>query len=400
MQKNILIVGAGIAGCSLAYFLANSGWDVTILEAEDDIAQGGSGNPVAAIYPKFMLNDEAYNDFMLKSFTFTTAWVRQLGLYETDYRFDGAIEILEATYAKKIENNLSAKITGKEKFLSLINETILKQYSIEPNSGGILFNQGGWVNPLALCSHLIKHSNIKTITYQKIKSIEQLVDQWILKTEDQRIFNASHVAICNAGSVNQFDLTQHLHLDLFRGQVNWINYKSLQMPRIVVCDEGYLIPMDKDKHLFGATYAMNDFDKNVRTRDTKKNIASIMRIHHDFYNHCLSQQSISGRVSWRASSKDRKPFVGRIFDNQLLKKMRVRELARADHFPWLKNLYIASGFGSRGFTFAPYCSYVLTNLINDNLSREDKKTLNYTNPERYRLKKMSLKKVASQIFRV
>jgi tRNA 5-methylaminomethyl-2-thiouridine biosynthesis bifunctional protein len=101
MQKNILIVGAGIAGCSLAYFLANSGWDVTILEAEDDIAQGGSGNPVAAIYPKFMLNDEAYNDFMLKSFTFTTAWVRQLGLYETDYRFDGAIEILEATYAQK-----------------------------------------------------------------------------------------------------------------------------------------------------------------------------------------------------------------------------------------------------------------------------------------------------------
>jgi tRNA 5-methylaminomethyl-2-thiouridine biosynthesis bifunctional protein len=172
------------------------------------------------------------------------------------------------------------------------------------------------------------------------------------------------------------------------------------MPRIVVCDEGYLIPMDKDKHFFGATYAMNDFDKNVRTRDTKKNIASIMRIHHDFYNHCLSQQSISGRVSWRASSKDRKPFVGRIFDNQLLKKMRVRELARADHFPWLKNLYIASGFGSRGFTFAPYCSYVLTNLINDNLSREDKKTLNYTNPERYRLKKMSLKKVASQIFKV
>ena len=187
--------------------------------------------------------------------------------------------------------------------------------------------QGGWVNPLALCSSLIKHSNIKTITYQKIKSIEQSVDQWILKTEDQRIFNSSHVAICNAGSLNQFDLTQHLHLDLFRGQVNWINSKSLQMPRIVVCDEGYLIPMNKDKHFFGATYAMNDFDKNVRTRDTKKNIASIMRIHHDFYNHCLSQQSISGRVSWRASSKDRKPFVGRISDNQLLKKMRVEELS-------------------------------------------------------------------------
>jgi glycine/D-amino acid oxidase-like deaminating enzyme len=63
-------------------------------------------------------------------------------------------------------------------------------------------------------------------------------------------------------------------------------------------------------------------------------------------------------------------------------------------------LYVSSGFSSRGFTFAPYCSFVLANLINENLSREDKETLNYTNPERYRLRKMSLKKVASQIFQV
>ena len=80
--------------------------------------------------------------------------------------------------------------------------------------------------------------------------------------------------------------------------------------------------------------------------------------------------------------------------------MRIRELTKAHQLPWLKNLYIASGFGSRGFTWAPYCTSVLANLINDNLSQEDKKTLNYTNPERYRLKKMSLKKIANHIFEV
>ena len=400
MQKNILIIGAGIAGCSLAHFLANSGWDVTLLESEDNIAQGGSGNPVAAIYPKFMLNDEAYNDFMLKSFTFTTEWISQLGLNEVDYRFDGAIEILEKAYVQKLEINLSKKITDKEDFFSLINESILNKYSIESNSSGFLFYQGGWVNPIALCRQLINHSNIKIITHQKIKSIEKSIDEWTLKTEDQKTFNSSHVAICNALSVNQFDLTQHLHTDAFRGQVNWINSTSFQMPSIVTCDEGYLAPLIQDKHVFGATYAMNDFNEDLRTSDTKKNIASIKSIHRKFYNYCEAQESIAGRVAWRASTKDRKPYVGRVFDNQLFRKMRVRELARADQLPWLKNLYIASGFGSRGFTFAPYCTSVLANLINDNLSQEDKKTLNYTNPERYRLKKMSLKKVASQIFKV
>ena len=400
MQKNILIIGAGIAGCSLAHFLANSGWNVTLLESEDDIAQGGSGNPVAAIYPKFMLNDEAYNDFMLKSFRFTTGWIRRLGLNEGDYRFDGAIEILEEAYAQKLEINLSRKITNKENFFSLINESILNKYLIESNSSGLFFHQGGWVNPIALCSHLINHSNIKIVTHQKIKSIEKSTDQWTLKTESQKTFNSSHVAICNASSVSQFDLTQHLHTDAFRGQVNWINSTTLQMPPIVTCDEGYLAPLIQDKHVFGATYAMNDFNKDLRKSDTKKNIASIKKIHREFYNHCEAQESIHGRVAWRASTKDRKPYVGRVFDNQLLGKMRVRELARADQLPWLKDLYIASGFGSRGFTFAPYCTSVLANLINNNLSQEDKKTLNYTNPERYRLKKMSLKKVASHIFKV
>jgi len=400
MQKNILIIGAGIAGCSLAHFLANSGWNVTLLESEDDIAQGGSGNPVAAIYPKFMLNDEAYNDFMLKSFRFTTEWIRRLGLNEDDYRFDGAIEILDEAYAQKLEINLSRKITDKENFFSLIDESILNKYLIKSNSSGLFFHQGGWVNPIALCSHLINHSKIKIVTHQKIKSIEKSIDQWTLKTENEKTFNSSHVAICNASSVNRFDLTQHLYTDAFRGQINWINSTTLQMPPIVTCDEGYLAPLIQDKHVFGATYAMNDFNKDLRKSDTKKNIASIKKIHREFYNHCEEQESIHGRVAWRASTKDRKPYVGRVFDNQLLGKMRVRELARADQLPWLKDLYIASGFGSRGFTFAPYCTSVLANLINNNLSQEDKKTLNYTNPERYRLKKMSLKKVASHIFKV
>jgi tRNA U-34 5-methylaminomethyl-2-thiouridine biosynthesis protein MnmC len=400
MEKNILIIGAGVAGCSLAHFLANSGWDVTLLESEDEIAQGGSGNPVAAIYPKFMLNDEPYNDFMLKSFVYTTTWISQLGLNKDDYQFDGALEMLEESYARKLEINLSKKIRTKENFFSLINQSILDKNSIKSKSSGFLFHQGGWVNPISLCKHLVNHTNIEIITRQKIKSIEKSIDHWTLKTQDQKTFNSSYVAICNAASVNQFELTQHLHIDAFRGQLNWIGSTSFQMPPIVTCDEGYLAPLTRDKHVFGATYAMNDFNKDLRAIDTKKNIDSIRRINREFSDYCKTQESIDGRVAWRASTKDRKPYVGRIFDNQLFRKMRVRELAQADQLPWLKNLFIASGFGSRGFIFAPYCASVLANLINENLSQEDKKTLNYTNPERYRLKKMSLKKVAGQIYKV
>ena len=400
MQKNIVIIGAGITGCSLAHFLANTGWDVTLVESQDDIASGGSGNPVAAIYPKFMLNDKAYNDFMLKSFMFTTAWIDKLGLNKDDYRFDGAIEILEEAYSHKLEINLSGGSVDQEKILTLIDKPILKKYLMNQDLSGLLFHKGGWVNPIALCRHLVNHSNIKILTNQEIISIEKLNNEWTLKTKDQKIFKSDHVAICNAAYLHQFDLTQHLHTDAFRGQINWVNSTPFQMPSIVICDEGYLAPLMQNKHIFGATYGMNDFNKDLRLSDTKKNIASIKKIHREFHNYCLAQKTISGRVSWRASTKDRKPYVGRVFNNELFKKMRVRELAQTDQLPWLDNLYVASGFGSRGFTFAPYCTFVLANLINKNLSKDDKETLNYTNPERYRLKKMSLKKAASRIFKV
>ena len=400
MQKNIVIIGAGITGCSLAHFLANTGWNVTLLESQDDIASGGSGNPVAAIYPKFMLNDKAYNDFMLKSFMFTTAWIDKLGLNKDDYRFDGAIEILEEAYSHKLEINLSGGSVDQEKILTLIDKPILKKYLMNQDLSGLLFHKGGWVNPIALCRHLVNHSNIKILTNQEIISIEKLNNEWTLKTKDQKNFKSDHVAICNAAYLNQFDLTQHLHTDAFRGQINWVNSTPFQMPSIVICDEGYLAPLMQNKHIFGATYGMNDFNKDLRLSDTKKNIASIKKIHREFHNYCLAQKTISGRVSWRASTKDRKPYVGRVFNNELFKKMRVRELAQTDQLPWLDNLYVASGFGSRGFTFAPYCTFVLANLINKNLSKDDKETLNYTNPERYRLKKMSLKKAASRIFKV
>ena len=398
MKKNIVIIGAGIAGCSLAHFLAQDGWHVTILEAEENIAQGGSGNPVAAIYPKFMLNDEAHNHFMLKSFAFTTAWINQIGLKSKDYGFNGAIEFLDKEYAQKMAFNLSKDISFRDKIFDLLSPSLLQKYLFNKDSSGLFFHQGGWVNPIALCHHLVDHKRIKVITHQKMISIKKIKKQWVLQTKDRKIFNVTHVAICNATQINQFNLTAHLDVDAFRGQINWVSATSFDMPPIVSCDTGYLAPPIHGQHIFGATYAMNDFEKNLRLSDTKKNIASIKEIHNGFYKHCLMQPRIEGRVAWRASTKDRKPYVCQIFDDKVFKKMRVRELANPANLPWLDNFYVASGFGSRGFTFAPYCAYVLSHLINKNLSQEDKETLNYTNPERYRLKKMSLKKVASRIF--
>jgi tRNA 5-methylaminomethyl-2-thiouridine biosynthesis bifunctional protein len=156
MQKNILIIGAGIAGCSLAHFLANTGWTVTLLEGQDNIAQGGSGNPVAAIYPKFMLNDQAYNDFMLKSFIFTTGWIEELKLDKNDYKFNGAIEILDQEYAHKLDINLSKKVLDKK--------IMTKSYNVKSKYGRLLMRKKTHMRTHVLMNRIVvQYSNNSTL---------------------------------------------------------------------------------------------------------------------------------------------------------------------------------------------------------------------------------------------
>ncbi|MEI6228264.1 MAG: FAD-dependent oxidoreductase, partial [Methylophilaceae bacterium] len=45
--KHAVIIGAGIAGCSTAYALAQRGIRITLIERNAEIANEASGNPLA-----------------------------------------------------------------------------------------------------------------------------------------------------------------------------------------------------------------------------------------------------------------------------------------------------------------------------------------------------------------
>ena len=51
-EKHAVVIGAGIAGCQTAWHLVQQGWQVTLIEREDKIAQHASGNPAGLISPK------------------------------------------------------------------------------------------------------------------------------------------------------------------------------------------------------------------------------------------------------------------------------------------------------------------------------------------------------------
>ncbi len=70
-NKRAVVIGAGIAGCQMAWHLAQKGWDITLIERNEKIANEASGNPAGVISPKMTSKPSAGEDFYTQSFQYT-----------------------------------------------------------------------------------------------------------------------------------------------------------------------------------------------------------------------------------------------------------------------------------------------------------------------------------------
>ena len=77
-KKKIGIIGSGIAASSVAFAAAQNGANVEIFESVDDIAAGASGNPVAALYPRFSNNNSPYSFLTAQSYFFAEKLYSQM----------------------------------------------------------------------------------------------------------------------------------------------------------------------------------------------------------------------------------------------------------------------------------------------------------------------------------
>ena len=95
---DVAVIGAGINGCSVAYFLAKSGKRVALFDKEG-IAAGGSGAAGAFISPKFSKGGEL-KELMEKSYLFS------LDFYSQNFpSYVNAFFLIQARCKIKIELN-------------------------------------------------------------------------------------------------------------------------------------------------------------------------------------------------------------------------------------------------------------------------------------------------------
>jgi tRNA 5-methylaminomethyl-2-thiouridine biosynthesis bifunctional protein len=330
-SSSIVIIGAGIAGASVARQFAGRGMAVTVLEREQPAA-GGSGNPVAVVRPEPGGTDNPIAEFSAAGVRWLQAWLAQQGGL-VPHAFCGAFRM---TRDQRRHDKLReyASTRARDEIAEFSGAAADQLCGQTPAGSGFFLPQAGWIDPVALVHAMLDHPLIHLRTRADVTRLDRTKDDlWQLSLSDGEIFSVGQVIMATAYATQLSPVP--LAVDRARGQLSVIPEQADRAIHVIVCRDGYITPAINGVHTIGATIQYDDEDGSARRSDDLENFQRLQRLLPEF----AKDPGIvrSGRVAWRATTQDRLPLVGRI----------------------AAGLSVSVGHGSRGIACAPLCAELL-----------------------------------------
>lgn len=358
-----VIIGAGIAGCSVAYELENE--DVLLIDRNSDVALGASGAAGAFLSP-LLGKDNKFKTLVTKALK-----------YSTSFYLKNTKEAITNCGVVRIPKNKEDEIKFKTYKSHMDFEYIEKEK-------GVFFKIGSIVIPADICNILTKKIN-KLFNYD-VKHINYSDKFWFInheiKTKNLIITTGADTSLIKEKYFNiraiwgqKIDITSTTCID--------VNYHKECSLSLSTYDENLKL----NKISIGATHhrfncnsdicnyclkttninKMHDmgYTKEVSNIDTQELLKKANNIK------SLAEVNVTSiKVGARASSVDYFPMVGKLIDSKktidmfpyLNKGTKVPD----ENFSLYDNLYIINGVGGRGFVLSPYLAKELVLNIKTN----------------------------------
>ena len=329
-KKKIGIIGSGIAATSAAYAAAQNGANVEIFEFSDDIAAGASGNPVAAMYPRFSANNSPYSFLTAQSYFFAEKIYARL---PHAYKKTGLLFSHSNDYQKQWIEDM--KNLNRDDLFEIIDKKKMKKlYGLE--SDGLLVKKGGYLFPKLICQELINHPNIKIYYNHCFKSwVNNKPKLDILFSNQETKSNFDDLIIANGPG-----LAQYLSgLKTSKGQLVGLKGKQPIDLDLPINSAGYILPKVNEITWIGSTHE-REFDNIDVCYEAGKKL--IERTNQNFKITLDGLDNMLMKSNFRVGSKDRLPLAGKIKEN----------------------VYAIGGLGSRGFSLGPILGEHVASLIN------------------------------------
>lgn len=349
--ETIGIIGAGIAGSLLADNLARRHFDVTLIDQADSVASAASGNRQGALYVKLGVDYNDQTQLALSSLLFSQRFYQRFagqGWHPTG--------LLQLAY-NDAEADRQARFLAKNQYPSAVLEPVKADQAsriagIPINHGGLWFPASGWLEPARLCKSLSGDPDISYHFGFTVKNIKNDGTRWTLVSRSGESRTFDRVIICaGPDTPGLIPLDSQFRLKRIRGQITEIPEDCVNAPSVVVCGPGYLNPVHDGSALVGATFDLHDSSPEASLQSDRENLdmlADLLPEALDSARMNATAEKCRGRVAFRCTTHDYQPLAG---------QMKTREGTP------LKGLYLLTGLGSKGLTYAPLLAEYLGDLI-------------------------------------
>ncbi|MGQ3887749.1 FAD-dependent 5-carboxymethylaminomethyl-2-thiouridine(34) oxidoreductase MnmC [Legionella sp. CNM-1927-20] len=391
-----IVIGGGLAGCTIAYFLANKGCEVFLLDDQKELASGASGNTQAILYPQFSAFQSPIARFTLTAYLYAHSFYKKALLSNFIGELNGILQLAhnsrEQKVLKKIHTHLFAHYPELGQLISAKEASLYANLEIFYDA--LFLPLSGWINCKELCKVLVADSQIHHIANYEINTLYYDNKTWFCNG-----FSADVVILANGYQANQFYESSFLPLTPTSGQVTFIKtHAELAKLAIPICGQGHILPNFNNEHAIGATYHPNKTSLENRQAEDEKNLAKLNVL----MPNLKGPKTVVGHwMGVRATTPDYFPIVGPLPNEPVFKEL-FSPLAK-DPKRWLPiiggyyhGLYVFAGFGSRGLTTIPLCADWLSALITKQPFALPSSFIRFLSPARFLLKEMIKQKPASR----
>ncbi len=315
---DIVVVGAGVVGCAVAYELARRGASVEVVD-DRPIGMGATQASAGVLAPFIEApEDSPMLELTVRSLDLFDAFIARLDAdsgMQVPYRRTGTIDVATDEPGQRALERTAAVLAKRGVAAELFDGAAVRR--LEPHLsnavvGGLLIPAHGFLpaadftRALALAAsrhgaRFVEHSRVTRIARNGADIVVQ-TDRGNL-TADAVVLAAGSWS----GAIDLEGVRERVPVRPVRGQLLYLAWSGPTLRRVTWSDRCYLVPWDDGTLLVGATVEEAGFDE----RATVAGVRDLLDAACEIVPRAWTASFLGARVGLRPAAPDALPVIGR-----------------------------------------------------------------------------------------
>ena len=316
-EKTIAVVGAGIVGCTVAYYLHRCGFSVTLYDKEKKPMCGASGNPLVVLNPRFIHQKGIFRDFNRSAFLEAISHYRK---FPHAMVVKGTVALpTKSVSVERLHTWLHNQSIGAAHMRSITQSEIYERLGIFVDSQGLYFPSLGAVCPQMLAGDLTRDIPfVGSMFFKNVSAIREDI-----------------CVLCLGADMDKHNQNYKLPLRKTYGTILWAP-NPIPEKNMACVQEGYVLASNNKTVIGSSMYPERHTGKNNRDRE----LVSILAKARPLLG-MQSKKTLFPRSGARMHAKGSIP---------LIKQVDIK-------------MFVVTAMGARGFLHAPYCAKILSLIL-------------------------------------